>query len=268
MYYYKIAEITLQSFCKLTSFEPFSCDPSDADVILERSDKQPPHGKDLISGTIVHRRLEEGWFFQTIYSGGSGVYANKNYTRLQFFEESNHVQTNAIERIVRVALECLLVRRGYVSLHAAAVEVEGKAYAFTGPSGIGKSSRADAWRHALGASLISGDRPLICVRDQMLYGVPWDGKEQCFRNVCYPLEAIFEVRRSDSVNALEMNFSQRRILLMSQCFIPMWDTDTALIQMENIMNLAEKANILSAFCGVSQNDARELFNLSRKDNQH
>ena len=173
-----------------------------------------------------------------------------------------------IERIIRVALECLLVRRGYVSLHAAAVEVQGKAYAFTGPSGIGKSSRADAWRQALGASLISGDRPLICVRDLMLYGVPWDGKEQCFRNVCFPLEAIFEVRRSDSVNALEMDFSQRRILMRSQCFIPMWDTETASIQLKNIMHLAESANIISAFCGASLDDARELYKLSGRDNKH
>lgn len=268
MYYYKIAELTLQSFCRLTTFEPFSCDSSEADVIFERSDKQPPQGKELISGTIVHRRLENGWFFQTIYSNDSGIYSNKDYTRLQLLEERNPVQTVMIERVIRVALECFLVRRGYVSLHAAAVEVQGKAYAFTGPSGIGKSSRADAWRHALGASLISGDRPLICVRDQMLYGVPWDGKEQCFRNVCYPLETIFEVKRSETVSALQMDFTQRRVLLMSQCFIPMWDTDTALIQMKNIMNLAEKVNIVSAFCGVSMNDARELYNLSRKDNQH
>jgi hypothetical protein len=264
MYYYKIAEITLQSFCRLTSFEPFSCDSSEADVILVRTDKQPPQGRDLISGTIVHRRLEEGWFFQTIYSNGSGVYANKNYTRLQFFEESNHVQTNAIERIVRVALECLLVRRGYVSLHAAAVEVQGKAYAFTGPSGIGKSSRADAWRHALGASLISGDRPLICVRDLKLYGVPWDGKEQCFRNVCYPLNTIFEVRRSKEINLTPLNFSQRRDLLMSQCFIPMWDTTTALIQLENIMRLAEDADIVRAFCGASLEDVHVLYDLIKK----
>jgi len=264
MYYYKIAEVTLQSFCRLNSFELFSCDPSEADVIFERTDRQPPQGKELISGTIVHRRLKDEWFFQTIYSDGSGIYANRDYTRLQLFEESNPLQTDIIERIIRVALECLLVRRGYVSLHAAAVELQGKAYAFTGPSGIGKSSRADAWCQALGASLISGDRPLVCVRDQMLYGVPWDGKEQCFRNVSYPLHTVFEVQRSETVHAFQMDFTQRRVLLMSQCFIPMWDTDTALIQMENIMNLAKRANIVGASCGVSLNDARVLYNLYGK----
>lgn len=264
MYYYKIAEVTIQSFCRLTSFEPFSCNPSEADVILERSDKQPPQGKELISGTIVHRRLEDGWFFQTIHSEGSGIYANKDYTRLKLFEERNPVQTDIIERIIRVALECFLVHRGYVSLHAAAVELQGKAYAFTGPSGIGKSSRAEAWRQAHGASLISGDRPLICVRDLMLYGVPWDGKEHCFRNVCYPLKTIFEVRRSENINVFPLNISQRRDLLMSQCFIPMWDTETALIQMVNIIRLAEDAEIVRAFCGVSLEDAHVLYDLTQK----
>ena len=265
MYYYKIAEVIFQSCCRLVSFEPFSCDPSAADVILEQTDEQPPQSRDLISGTIVHRRLKDGWFFQNIYSDEIGLYADTDYTRLQLLGEENEDQIGLIERLVRVALECLLVRRGFVSLHAAAVEVKGKAYAFTGPSEIGKSTRAAAWKQALGASLISGDRPLISVRDKMLYGVPWDGKEQCFRNVCYPLKAIFEVRRGETVSLMPMNFSQRRGLLMSQCFIPMWDTETALIQMENIMRLAEGTDISRAFCGSSLKDARALYDLAGKD---
>ena len=62
---------------------------------------------------------------------------------------------------------------------------------------MGKSTRAQAWIDGMGAELINGDRPLIDVRNMELYGVPWDGKEQCFRNVHYPLKAICEVRRHE-----------------------------------------------------------------------
>ena len=169
------------------------------------------------------------------------------------------------EWMIRLALECLLALRGYVSLHAAAVEVGQKAYAFSGPSGIGKSTRAAAWIQAFDdAALISGNRPLIGVRDQVLYGVPWDGKEQCFRNVSFPLKAICEVRRAETVSVSEMSFSERRELLTTQCFIPMWDTDTALIQMKNIAQLARTAEIVRVFCGTSREDAVRLYELLQR----
>ena len=112
--------------------------------------------------------------------------------------------------------------------------------------------------------ILRGDRPLIGVRDQVLYGVPWDGKEQCFRNVSFPLKAICEVQRADTVSVSEMSFDERRKLLMTQCFIPMWDTDTALIQMKNIAQLARTAEIVRVFCGTSAEDAVQLYELLKQ----
>ena len=163
------------------------------------------------------------------------------------------------EWLIRIAVECMLARRGCVSMHSASVEVNREAYAFTAASGVGKSTRAQAWIDALGAKLINGDRPLIDVCNMELYGVPWDGKEQCFRNVHYPLKAICEVRRSGLNYVREMSFSQRRKVLMQQCFIPMWDTDTAAIQMANISKLAAKVNMVRIFCGPTTEDAKALY---------
>jgi len=119
-------------------------------------------------------------------------------------------------------------------------------------------------KEALGAELISGDRPLIDVRNLDLYGVPWDGKEQCFRNIHYPIGAICEVRRSDSVYVRDMSYAQRRKLLMQQCFMPMWDTDTAAIQMYNISRLAASSTVVRVFCGPTEEDARALYDALQK----
>ena len=97
-----------------------------------------------------------------------------------------------------------------------------------------------------------------------LYGVPWDGKEQCFRNVHYPLKAVCDVRRSESVYIRDMSFSQRRKLLVRQSFLPMWDTETASIQMVNISRLAAEANIVRVFCGPTGEDARLLYDALQK----
>lgn len=259
MYYYKIAGLILQSEGILQSYSQFVCDPAEATVTLTRTDELPPPGPEIASRMVIHRKIPEGWFFHPMGSDRTGIVVSNDYKELKSLGTEGTVIQGISEWYIRIALECVLARMGYLSLHAAAVEVNGEAFAFTGPSGIGKSTRAAAWKDAMGAELINGDRPLIDVRKLELYGVPWDGKEMCFRNVHYPLKAICEVRRSESVYIRKMSFAQRRKLLMRQCFMPMWDSETAAIQMANIARLAAEGEMVRIFSGPDQEDVRALY---------
>ena len=224
MFYFQIADVKIKSCFNLDSFESFACDACEPDVTIEKTTELPPEGTDHKSGMIIHRKVPDGWFFHRSNIDQTGLYVSDDYKELKLLGNKESTIKGMEEWYVRIALECMLARRGYVSLHAAAVEVQGIAYAFTGPSGMGKSTRANAWIEALDAALINGDRPLIDTRNPKLYGVPWDGKESCFRNVHYPLRAICEIRRSGSVYVRKMSYAQRRKLLICQCFIPMWVT--------------------------------------------
>ena len=256
--YYRIANLTVRSQLELPSYEAFACEPAAADVTLECTEDQPPAGEELVSGDIVHRILPDGWFCHGMENEKCGLLISRDYARLRFTGGKKENSIWQAERFLRVALECMLVRRGCVSLHAAAVEKDGAAFVFCGPSGTGKSTRARAWMDGLGARMISGDRPLIQLEGMEVFGVPWDGKERCYQNVHYPLETICDIRRASSVNVREMSFVQRLRLLMRQCFLPMWDTDTAAIQMRNIFCLASGAQIVRAFGGPTKEDAAEL----------
>lgn len=266
MYYYRIAEVTLQSVYQLECFRNFACKPDRPDIVLEGTDEVAPSGIDLCSGTIVHRKLSNGWYFYPRMHEECGLFISNDYSRLRVRGvKKNKTIVGTTEWFVRIAVECMLIYKGYVSLHSAAIEVKGEAYTFTGPSGMGKSTRAQAWIDGIDAKLVNGDRPLIDVRHMELYGVPWDGKEQCFRNAHYPLKAICEVRRYESsVYVREMSLSQRRKVLMQQCFIPMWDTETAAIQIANINKLAAKANMIRIFCGPTTEDAKALYSVIEK----
>ena len=259
MYYYKIAKQIIKSEYRLNSFDAFICDESQEDILIFKTAELPPNGADIKSGSIIHRRLKDGWFFYDGKNASVGVYISNDYTNLRILGVKDDIILGMLEWYVRIAIECMLARKGYVSLHAAAVEVMGEAFAFSAPSGVGKSTRAEAWIKELDAKLINGDRPLIDVRQGELYGVPWDGKEQCFKNVHYPLRVICEVRRSGSVYVRKMTFAQKRKLLINQCFLPMWDTETAAIQMANITRLAASVDIVRIFCGPSEEDARRLY---------
>ncbi len=264
MYYYRVAELILQSRFNLFTYRDFACDPAEPDVILEATDELPPPGIDQHSGSVVHRQISDGWFFHSDQEETIGLYANTDYTHLLLLGSKNDMIPGSADWFIRIALECRLILMGYVSLHAAAVEMHDEAFAFSAPSGVGKSTRATAWIDAMSAKLINGDRPLISVKHLELYGVPWDGKERCFRNVHYPLKAICEVRRSESVYVRVMDYEQRRNLLLQQSFIPMWDSETAAYQIINISKLAAKAEIVRAFCGPGEEESKALYSALKK----
>ena len=263
--YYQIADVTLQSEIALPSFSVFAVNPTAPDVKLCLTKEAPPPGKEIRSGDIIHRAIPGGWYCHGEADASEGLFIRDDYSTLRYRGRSSRLA----ERYVRLALECLLSRRGYVSLHAAAVALDGEAFLFTGPSGIGKSTRAQTWVEALGAELISGDRPLLNVETMELYGVPWDGKEQCFRNVRLPLRAICEVRRAQCPRVRKLSTAQSRRLLARQCFLPMWDTETAMIQMRNLIRLSTRGRVLRSFSSPSPEAAGVLYEiiLSQKERE-
>ncbi len=163
--------------------------------------------------------------------------------------------------LIRTALECHFCTEGILSLHAACVEKGGYAVAFTGESGIGKSTRAQAWVKNLGATWISGDRPAVRLGKNIAVacGVPWDGKEQIFNNVEHPLLAVLEVRRSARTYLRRLSSAQARRLMMRQCFVPMWDTDAAALAMANVQTLLRLVPVYRLFCGPDRKGALKSY---------
>ena len=161
--------------------------------------------------------------------------------------------------LVRTAFECRFIHESIVSLHAACVEDGSCAVCFTGDSGVGKSTRAKTWVDTLGAEFISGDRPAVRLEENgsVACGVPWDGKEQIFRNVERPLRAILEVRRAPFTRLRRLSAEQAYRVLVRQCFIPMWDPDTAALAMVNVKRLCRITPVYRLFCGPDAEAARE-----------
>lgn len=172
-------------------------------------------------------------------------------------------QMMKLNHLLRTAFECRFCYEGIISLHAACVEVGEFAVAFTGHSGLGKSTRARAWVDGLGARWISGDRPAVRLEKQgsTACGVPWDGKEQIFRDVEVPLRCIMEVRRSPANYVRRLSEDQARQLIMQQSFVPMWDTDAAVVAMANVRQLVRKTPVYRVFCGPEAEDARAIYDI-------
>lgn len=92
----------------------------------------------------------------------------------------------------RIGMETLLLRHKGLLLHASLIKYNGKALAFAGPSGIGKSTQADIWRNYFGADIINGDRAALRKKAGIwhAHGCPYAGTSGIYKNDCAPLAAI------------------------------------------------------------------------------
>ena len=83
--------------------------------------------------------------------------------------------------------------------HAATVAYKGQAFAFSAPSGTGKSTHVALWRQCFDeAYVLNGDKPIFRFLDGKLYafGTPWCGKERMACNEGMPLVALAFLERS------------------------------------------------------------------------
>ena len=192
------------------------------------------------------------------------ITCSPDYTTITILEsETNKVILDEITGLLHIPIECLFITHGIISFHASCVELSGEAICFTGDSGTGKSTRAKAWVDGLGAEFISGDRPAIRLEEggNIACGVPWDGKEQIFRNVERPLKAILEVRRAPFTRLRRLSYDQACRMAIRQAFIPMWDPDTAALAIANVHRLCRTTPVYRLFCGPDVDSAKAVHRI-------
>ncbi len=110
--------------------------------------------------------------------------------------------------------------------HAAVIEYEGMAYAFTAKSGTGKTTHITLWEKAFGdkVRIINGDKPLVKRKtahgkpEFIIYGTPWSGKEHKNINTSAKLGGICLLERSGD-NFIEKAGSEAIPFLMGQMLV-------------------------------------------------
>lgn len=95
-----------------------------------------------------------------------------------------------------------LLKFNGMMLHASAVELDGKAYLFSGPSGMGKSTHTRLWQTVFGsdrARVFNDDKPALRRLEEgwFAYGTPWCGKDGININMKVPLAGICFLKRGE-----------------------------------------------------------------------
>ena len=111
-----------------------------------------------------------------------------------------------------------LLRFDGFQLHSSAIELEGRAYLFSAPSGTGKSTHTEKWCRLFGARLLNDDKPALRLQSEgwIAYGTPWSGKYDLSRPVGVPLGAIAFLMRGQENTIRRLSPEEAIPLLVSQ----------------------------------------------------
>lgn len=115
-------------------------------------------------------------------------------------------------------------------IHASAVRYQGRAYAFLGKSGTGKSTHSRMWLSSLeDVDLINDDHPVLRIIDGAAYvfGSPWSGKTPCYRSVSAPLGGIVRIRQASRNSICRLTPIESYASLMSSTVSMTWIADMA-----------------------------------------
>lgn len=152
-----------------------------------------------------------------------------------------------------------LPQKNAMLLHAAVISDGEHAYAFTAPSGTGKSTHIRLWRKAFGESIsvINGDKPLLRLLDGVwrVYGTPWCGKEGWNNNIDMPLTGICFLSRAAENHIYRMPPMEAVPALMHQIVLPAAPA-SAKAQMELLNHLVTHVPLYRLACNVSEEAAR------------
>ena len=109
-------------------------------------------------------------------------------------------------------------------MHCAVIEYEGRGYAFSAPSGTGKTTHIRLWQKAFGAdrvTVVNGEKPILRLIDGVFYayGTPWCGKEGYNKNTRVPLAGLCFVTRGAENRIRPMSADEAIPHLFSQIMV-------------------------------------------------
>lgn len=146
------------------------------------------------------------------------------YVRLYGRQPLNSEESQHIFHAIRFFFLYLAGLHGLFAMHSASILYKEKAWLFSGPSGMGKSTHTTLWHELIGTPYLNGDLNLIGIKDGVyqVYGIPWCGTSELFTTKTCPLGGIVLLGRATDDHLETLDDATRTLRVMQRLISPSW----------------------------------------------
>ena len=151
---------------------------------------------------------------------------------------------------VREAFLYLAGLRGMVAIHSTSILYEGKAWLFSGHSGMGKSTHARLWAESFGTPLLNGDLNLLGMEngEPVIHGIPWCGTSEISDTATHPLGGITLLASAPSNFTTELSRDQRILLVDQRLISHSWTLELFEKNLDTVTKIASSILICKLHC--------------------
>lgn len=135
-------------------------------------------------------------------------------------------------------------------LHSASILYKGKAWLFSGQSGMGKSTHTNLWKKLFEVPILNGDLNLLAIPDGLptVHGLPWCGTSGIAQTDTYPLGGIILLNRGLYDECIELSIDQKILLTTQRLISPAWDANMLQHNLDFMSTLASQIQICLLKC--------------------
>ena len=148
-------------------------------------------------------------------------------------------------------------------LHASILEFNGKAYAFLGRSGTGKSTHTRLWlKHVQNTKVLNGDKPILEYQDNTFYayGTPWQGKEGWGYNGKAPLCGLCFLEQAKENSISKLSATEISARLFQQVLLPQ-DVANVTATLDLLDKLIANVPAYLLKCNISEEAVQTCFEM-------
>lgn len=155
-----------------------------------------------------------------------------------------------------------------ILFHGSLLELDGKGYLFTAPSGTGKSTHVRLWREYFGerVTVVNDDKPYLKIVDNQVmgFGTPWDGKHRISKNVAVPLKGIC-ILSQDSSNWIKRISKRESYITIYQQIYEVLSIPENKIKTLQLIDKLMKLPIYKMGCTISSEAVEVAYNEMSKE---
>lgn len=180
------------------------------------------------------------------------VHLSKDGSLADFYclPSSTEVFREELFHAARLTFLHLAQKHHMAMLHSASFLYQDKAWLFSAPSGIGKSTHTNLWKEHLQVPLLNGDLNLLALEDgcPVIHGLPWCGTSQICDPGTYPLGGIILLKQAAEDFVEELSPDAKRLLVLQRLISPMWTPQMLDCNLKLVDELASQIYIARLHC--------------------